>query len=93
MLSAAYKDPVLGRYIDDDLLRDLFRRTIMFLRQSATATSSLRIDMHILEGLQRDLFSTNASFSSSSVSAQTPRPAMAATPLPPHMQMGPPHGQ
>ncbi|KAK7424360.1 hypothetical protein QQZ08_008618 [Neonectria magnoliae] len=92
VLSAAFKDPVLHMYVDEELLRSLFHRTILFLRQSATATSSLRIDMHILEGLQRDLFPSpdpraNSSFSSgtSAPGYHTPRPApMAAPPQVPH---------
>ncbi|KAF4469740.1 hypothetical protein FALBO_3361 [Fusarium albosuccineum] len=56
VLSAAFKDPVLSEYVDEELLRTLFRKTIQFLQQSATTTSSLRTDMHILEGLQSDLF-------------------------------------
>ncbi|OBS17242.1 hypothetical protein FPOA_12269, partial [Fusarium poae] len=67
VLSAAFRDPVLHTFVDEELLRTLFHKTIQFLRQSATATSALRTDMHILEGLQRDLFSynprTNSSFS------------------------------
>ncbi|KAJ9412583.1 hypothetical protein FOXG_17064 [Fusarium oxysporum f. sp. lycopersici 4287] len=56
ILSAAFRDPILHTYVDEELLRTLFHKTIQFLRQSATATSALRTDMHILEGLQRDLF-------------------------------------
>lgn len=92
VLSAAFKDPVLHSYVDEELLRTLFHKTIQFLRQSATATSSLRTDMHILEGLQRDLFMypdprTTSSFSSgtSAPGYHTPRPvAMAAPPQVPH---------
>ncbi|KAI8725167.1 Zn(2)-C6 fungal-type domain-containing protein [Fusarium sp. LHS14.1] len=92
VLSAAFKDPVLHSYVDEELLRTLFHKTIQFLRQSATATSSLRTDMHILEGLQRDLFMypdprTASSFSSgtSAPGYHTPRPvAMAAPPQVPH---------
>ncbi|KFA74515.1 hypothetical protein S40288_07421 [Stachybotrys chartarum IBT 40288] len=77
VLSAAWRDPILHQYIDESLLRVLFQKTIQFLRQSATATSSLRIDMNILIGLQKDLFGVqenrmNASFSGSHTSAQTP---------------------
>lgn len=77
MLSAAFRDPVLSAFIDEDLLKTLFHKTIAFLRQSATATSSLRADLGILEGLQRDLFygpdvRTGSSFSSQPGSAQTP---------------------
>ncbi|KAM0744631.1 hypothetical protein ACQRIT_000015 [Beauveria bassiana] len=61
VLSAAFKDPIMGRYIDEKLLRHLFQKTIRFLRQSATATSSLRIDMHILEGIQKDFWDIKTS--------------------------------
>jgi hypothetical protein len=56
VLSAAFKDPVLHQFVDEKLLRNLCDKTIRLLRQSATETSSLRTDMRILEGLQRDLF-------------------------------------
>ncbi|KAF4971255.1 hypothetical protein FSARC_1877 [Fusarium sarcochroum] len=66
ILSAAFRDLVLHTYVDEGLLRTLFHKTIHFLRQSATGTSALRTDMHILEGLQRNLFQydprTNLSF-------------------------------
>ncbi|KAK2469470.1 hypothetical protein H9L39_18929 [Fusarium oxysporum f. sp. albedinis] len=94
ILSAAFRDPILHTYVDEELLRTLFHKTIQFLRQSATATSALRTDMHILEGLQRDLFSydprTSSSFSSgtSAPGYHTPRPVpMPAPPQTPH-QMG-----
>ncbi|KAH7461780.1 hypothetical protein FOMA001_g18778 [Fusarium oxysporum f. sp. matthiolae] len=90
ILSAAFRDPILYIYVDEELLRTLFHKTIQFLRQSATATSALRTDMHILEGLQRDLFSynpwTKSSFTSgtSALGCHTPRPVpMAAQPLMP----------
>ncbi|PNP54017.1 hypothetical protein FNYG_15648 [Fusarium nygamai] len=94
ILSAAFCDPILHTYIDEELLRTLFHKTIQFLRQSATATSALRTDMHILEGLQRDLFRydprTNSSFSSgtSVPGYHTPRPVPMAAPPPMHPQMG-----
>ncbi|KAK8145308.1 hypothetical protein G3M48_004636 [Beauveria asiatica] len=56
VLSATFNDPIMCKYIDEKLLRHLFQKTIRFLRQSATATSSLRIDMHILEGIQKDFW-------------------------------------
>ncbi|KAF9775123.1 hypothetical protein IL306_006801 [Fusarium sp. DS 682] len=91
ILSAAFRDPILHTYVDEELLRTLFHKTVQFLRQSATATSALRTDMHILEGLQRDLFSynpwTNSNFSSgtSAPGHHTPRPvSMAAPPQMPH---------
>ncbi|EXL39184.1 hypothetical protein FOCG_18203 [Fusarium oxysporum f. sp. radicis-lycopersici 26381] len=87
ILSAAFRDPILGTYVNEELLRTLFHKTIQFLRQSATATSALRTDMHILEGLQKDLFSydprTNSSFSigTSAPGCYTPRPVSMAAPL------------
>lgn len=56
VLSACFKDDVLSSQVDAGLLHTLFTKTIQFLRQSSTATSSLEIDIHILEGIQRDLF-------------------------------------
>lgn len=90
VLSAAFKDPVLKEFVDEDLLKVLFHRTIVFLRQSATATSALKMDLGILEGLQRDLFygtevRTSSSFSSQPTSAQTPTMPTSARP-PMHMQ-------
>jgi hypothetical protein len=89
VLSAAFKDPVLHSYVDEQLLRTLFHKTILFLQQSAAATSSLRTDMHILKGLQSDLFGTpdprtNSSFPSgtSALGYHIPRPA--APPQMPH---------
>ncbi|GJN79072.1 hypothetical protein PLIIFM63780_002583 [Purpureocillium lilacinum] len=83
VLAAAYVDPTLHDSVDGQLLKTLFEKTIHFLRQSATTTSALRLDMHILEGLYQDLFvhsmnepKPNSSFSSS-VSLQTPK--MSAT--------------
>ncbi|UKZ72974.1 hypothetical protein TrVFT333_000611 [Trichoderma virens FT-333] len=94
VLSAAFKDPVLHKFVDDGLLRNLFTKTIAFLRQSATHTSSLRIDMHILEGLQRDLFPTDgrtaSSFSSSNPSHHTPKLPIAAPPYASDPNIAPP---
>lgn len=84
VLAAAYKDPVLYSMVDEDLLQQLFNRTINFLAKSAMTASSLKIDQHILEGLYRDLFlspdpRTNSSFSSSA-SLHTPKLLIAAPP-------------
>ncbi|PON23525.1 hypothetical protein TGAM01_v207759 [Trichoderma gamsii] len=84
VLAAAYKDNVLREFVPKDLLRELFHKTIAFLRQSATHTSSLRIDMHILEGLQRDLFPLDGrmpSSFSSNTGHHTPKLPMSAPPL------------
>jgi hypothetical protein len=77
VLSAAFREPVLQPFISEELLKVLFERTISFLRQSATTSSSLRTDLHILEGLHRELFlmpdpRTCSSFSSSHASMHTP---------------------
>ncbi|GKU15239.1 unnamed protein product, partial [Fusarium langsethiae] len=88
VLSAAFRDPVLHSYVDEELLQTLFHKTIKFLRQPATATSALRTDMRILEGLQKDLFSyypsTNCSFSSdtSAPDCHSPTPVTVAAPSP-----------
>ncbi|KAM0361002.1 hypothetical protein ACHAPK_011813, partial [Fusarium culmorum] len=93
VLSAAFRDPVLHTYVDEELLRTLYHKTIQFLRQSATATSALRTDMHILERLQRDFFSydprTNSSFSSrtSAPDDQTPGSVAIAAPAAVQPQM------
>lgn len=90
VLSAAFRDPILHQHVDEELLRNLFVRTIHFFRMSATATSALRTDLRILEGLQHDLFQlpdrrTNSSFSSHT-STQTPR---LATHIPPTQTIQP----
>ncbi|EGX96258.1 C6 finger domain protein, putative [Cordyceps militaris CM01] len=72
VLSAAFRDPIMGAYVDEKLLRHLFQKTIAFLRQSATATSSLRIDMHILEGIQHDFWGIEPSYSSNYNGASHP---------------------
>ncbi|TQV90156.1 C6 finger domain-containing protein [Cordyceps javanica] len=64
VLSAAFKDPIMHDCVDEKILRRLFQKTITFLRQSAAANSSLRIDMHILEGLQQDFWGIEPSYSS-----------------------------
>jgi hypothetical protein len=80
VLTACWQNPILRQYVDGHLLQYLYKRTIRFLHQSATATSSLRIDLNILKGLYQDFWPedppTGSSFSSHS-SAPTP--------------MGPPH--
>lgn len=81
MLAAAFKDPILGESVDEELLKTLLHKTIQFLKQSATATSSLRQDMLILQGLQQDMFPmaheprANSSFSSTA-NMVTPRMPM-----------------
>lgn len=84
VLSACSQNNVLREWVPMDLLQILFSRTIDFLRQSSTATSSLRTDMHILEGISRDLFGrdgvrTMGGFSSNS-RLYIPQLPMAAPP-------------
>ena len=84
VLAAAFKDPILHESVDEELLKTLFHRTISFLQQSATATSSLRLDMLILQGLQQDLWPAqheqraNSSFSNNAGGIFTPRMPMSA---------------
>lgn len=86
VLSAAYKDPVLHQFVDEELLKNLFQRTILFFRQSSTETSSLRMDLYILEGLQRDLFHAPDAHPTSSFSSysgmQTPGGSIASSSMP-----------
>ncbi|KAF4969907.1 hypothetical protein FSARC_2964 [Fusarium sarcochroum] len=56
VLTAAFKHFGLRSYINEQLLRDLFQRTIRFLQQSAPETSSLLTNMYILMGLAHNLF-------------------------------------
>ena len=78
VLSACYRDPFLRREIDGNKLKDLFKKTIAFLRQVSTLTSALRVDQRLLESIYQKLFETssvmmqpNASFSSTA-SGTTP---------------------
>ncbi|KOS20296.1 Xylanolytic transcriptional activator xlnR [Escovopsis weberi] len=90
VLTAAFKDPILNQFVNKALLRGLFEKTLYFFRQSATTTSSLKIDMLILEGLYKDLFfgipesGANLVFSGNG-GAQTPKQSMAAPPPLPYM--------
>jgi hypothetical protein len=80
VLTACWQNTILRPHVDGNLLQYLYKRTIRFLQQSATATSSLKIDLNILKGLYQDFWPedhpTGSSFSSHS-SVATP--------------MGPPH--
>ncbi|KAF4973009.1 hypothetical protein FSARC_586 [Fusarium sarcochroum] len=48
VLTAAFKNLHLRPHISEQLLQDLFQKTIQFLRESAPESSSLLKDMHIL---------------------------------------------
>lgn len=50
-LAAAYQDPYLGRFINEQHLRHLFKKTIEFFEIVAQDSSSLAIDLRILRGL------------------------------------------
>lgn len=81
VLSAASKDPILKDYVDMALLKHLFEKTIAFLRQSSTWTSCLKIDMHILEGIYKDFWSSPNQQGNGHL--QTPQLPMAAPPMVP----------
>ncbi|KAL1840440.1 hypothetical protein VTJ49DRAFT_478 [Mycothermus thermophilus] len=94
-LSAVFRDPTLKEYVDEDLLKHLFNRTISFFRVIAHPSSALYIDLRILEGLERELWGkqgsaemtdhpTGSSFSSTMSAAPPvhgvgPAPATSAT--------------
>lgn len=94
VLAAAYKDPTLNKFIREADLQDLFVKTIKFLRTVAHQSSSLAIDMRILEGLYKDFWpnksrdyvettAPNTSFSSQG-SGPVSLPPMAASHTPPN---------
>jgi len=60
-LSAAYRDPTLHEYVDERLLRELFNKTIAFLRIHAQPSSALTTDIRILEELQNELWGASSS--------------------------------
>ncbi|ERS95930.1 hypothetical protein HMPREF1624_07464 [Sporothrix schenckii ATCC 58251] len=51
ILDSIQRDPVLGQYITEDLVNDLFRKTIAFFEVVAQPSSSLGYDLRILKGL------------------------------------------
>ncbi|KAK4237469.1 hypothetical protein C8A03DRAFT_34586 [Achaetomium macrosporum] len=102
-LSAVFRDPTLSRFVEEQVLRELFSRTIAFFRIIAYPTSALNIDLRILEGLERELWGrpnhieamdhpTGSSFSTNSAgSGPPPAPSPVATmpPAPPMPPMPP----
>ncbi|KAK3897570.1 hypothetical protein C8A05DRAFT_38877 [Staphylotrichum tortipilum] len=56
VLSAALTDPTLGPFVDADILKGLFSRTIAFLKTTPDPTSALHISLRILEDLERKLW-------------------------------------
>ena len=102
VLAACYRDPFLRQEVDGDKLRDLFLRTMNFLRQVSTFSSALSVDRRLLDTLYRILFPEpsymihpKASFSSTA-SGTTPGQAQLSPPGPAQGQgnvqepMGPP---
>jgi hypothetical protein len=74
VLAACYESEVLHAHIDPHVLRDLFKKTITFFKMISNETSALRIDLRLLETIERQLFhdgSASKSFSSNS-SGMTP---------------------
>jgi hypothetical protein len=96
-LSAVFRDPTLRDLIDEQLLKELFSRTISFFRVIAHPTSALHVDLRILEGLERKLWPrsnndamdhpTGSSFSSSTSGGALPLPPR--IPIPPVPAMPP----
>ncbi|KAG9250644.1 uncharacterized protein F5Z01DRAFT_353698 [Emericellopsis atlantica] len=64
VLSAAFRNPVLQQFISEELLKDLFERTMCFLRQSATSGSTLLEDLRVLECVYGELFTSKPRWSS-----------------------------
>ncbi|KAJ0120255.1 hypothetical protein J7T55_001112 [Diaporthe amygdali] len=54
-LAAAYHDPLLGDYVDERQLRQLLRKTIEFFEIVAQDSSSLAVDLRVLQGLEERL--------------------------------------
>ncbi|KAI2640071.1 hypothetical protein GGS21DRAFT_504950 [Xylaria nigripes] len=54
-LSACFKNPTLHQFIDPARLKELFSRTIEFLRMNSQPSSALHTDMTILIGLEKEL--------------------------------------
>jgi hypothetical protein len=92
-LAATFKDPTLGRFVEGPVLKDLFRKTIVFFQATAQKTSALNIDKRILEGLMAELWGhsdamdprASLSFSSNMSNGMTPLPPLTpvGTALPP----------
>ncbi|KAI0472679.1 hypothetical protein GGR56DRAFT_667078 [Xylariaceae sp. FL0804] len=84
-LSACYRDPILGRFIDRELLSQLFLGTIGFFHMIAYPTSALTNDMNILVGIGKDLgllrddYTYRAKSSSFSSTGGPPLPFMQST--------------
>ncbi|KAK0614037.1 hypothetical protein B0T14DRAFT_570023 [Immersiella caudata] len=60
-LAAAFRDPTLTKFIDEQTLRELFSKTIAFFRLIAQPSSALSIDMRILEGVEHELWGKHLS--------------------------------
>ncbi|KAK7746512.1 hypothetical protein SLS53_002471 [Cytospora paraplurivora] len=54
-LVTVYQDPVLGNYVDEHELRELLRKTIDFFEIVSQDSSSLAVDLRVLEGLRASL--------------------------------------
>ncbi|KAL1879895.1 hypothetical protein VTK73DRAFT_6707 [Phialemonium thermophilum] len=97
-LAAVYKDPILCQFVSERLLRSLFAKTIQFFQIISHSSSALAIDMRILQGLNRELWSSrnvemtdagpNSSFSSNTSSQGPVTTPIAA--IPPPMSVPPP---
>ncbi|KAK4149959.1 hypothetical protein C8A00DRAFT_46542 [Chaetomidium leptoderma] len=98
-LAAVFRDPTLSGFVHEDILKELFFRTISFFKIIAHPTSALHVDLRILEGIERELWGkpsnadmmdhpTGSSFSSSASGGPPPHvppmvPASAGPSMPP----------
>jgi len=90
VLDAARRDPILGPFVDENSLPELFSKTIDFLEVVSSESSSLKSDKRILRGLWGVLnadmnYGANRSFSSTTTGPPPPTPGP-STPL----MLGPP---
>ncbi len=79
ILSVVRTDPVLGRFVNEQTLKELFDKTIEFFKIVAHPSSSLAHDLAILKGLREELESSatqmDRAAGSSFSSATTMHPA------------------
>ncbi|OHE91477.1 hypothetical protein CORC01_13210 [Colletotrichum orchidophilum] len=83
ILAAAFRDPYLHHLVPRELLKTLFRRTISMLDKHAQSSSSLTIDMHILQHIEKELFVENPRVGSSSFGSTNSHTGPTIPPPPP----------
>ncbi|KAK1700702.1 hypothetical protein BDP55DRAFT_139965 [Colletotrichum godetiae] len=83
ILAAAFRDPYLHHLVSREELKMLFRRTISMLEMHAQSSSSLTIDMHILQHIEKELFSEHPRVGSSSFGSTNSHTGPTIPPPPP----------